>query len=125
MSLHIKCLKLVLLYIFPDSPLSLTYRKEHSKIAAELHKPVTVNISMIAHPAEVVFLWEFGGRNRTWEPINKSSDEYNITNIGLTSYLTISSFKPHHEGFYKAFGNNSVRNGRKYEFMVQSYGRSF
>ena len=105
-----------------DSPLSLTYRKGHSKIAAELNKPVTLKISMIAHPAKVVFLWEFGGKNRTWENINQRTEEYNITNIGLTSYLTIASFKSHHEGFYKVSGNNSVRTGRGYEFRVQSYG---
>ena len=80
---------------------------------------------MIAHPAEVVFLWEFGGMNRTWKPINETSEEYNITNTGLTSYLTITSFKPHLEGFYKVSGNNSVRTGREYEFQVHSYGRSF
>ena len=80
---------------------------------------------MIAHPEEVVFLWEFGGINRTWEPVNKTSEEYNITDIELTSYLTITSFKPHQEGFYKVSGNNSVGTGREYEFQVQSYGRSF
>ena len=80
---------------------------------------------MITHPAKVVFLWEFGGKNRTWENINQRTEEYNITNIGLTSYLTIASFKPHHEGFYKVSGNNSVRTGREYEFQVQSYGESF
>ena len=111
--------------MFSDSPLSLTYRKEHSKIAAELNKPVTINISIIAHPAEVVFLWEFGGRNRTWEHINETTEEYNIINMGLTSFLTITSFKPHHEGFYKVSGNNSVRIGTEYEFQVQSYGESF
>ena len=79
---------------------------------------------MIAHPAEVVFLWKFGGRKKTWEPMNKTSEEYNITDIGLTSYLTITSFKPHQEGFYKVSGNNSVGTGREYEFQVQSYGES-
>ena len=107
---------------FSDSPLSLTYLKEHSRIAAELNKPVTINISMIAHPAEVVFLWEFGGTNRTWKLINKTSEEYNIANMGLTSYLTITSFKQRLEGFYKVSGNNSIRTGREYEFQVQSYG---
>ena len=77
---------------------------------------------MTAHPAEVVFLWDFGGINRTWKNINQRTEEYNITNIGLTSYLTIKSFKPHLEGFYRVFGNNSVRTGREYEFRVQSYG---
>ena len=111
--------------MFSDSPISLIYRKDHSRFAAELYKPVTINISMMAHPAEVVFLWEFGGRNWTWEHINQTTEEYNITNIGLTSYLTITNFKPHHEGFYKVSGNNSVRTGRGYEFQVQSYGESF
>ena len=41
------------------------------------------------------------------------------------SYLTIISFKPHQEGFYKVSGQNSVRTGREYEFQVQSYGESF
>ena len=113
------------MYCSQNAPLSLTYRKGHSKIAAEINKPVTLKISMIAHPAEVVFLWSFGGINRTWELINKTSEEYNITNIELTPYLTIKSFKPHHEGFYKVSGNNSVRTCREYEFQVQSYGRSF
>ena len=103
----------------------MTYHRENSKIASELNNPVTIKISMIAHPAEVVFLWSFGGINRTWEPINKTSEEYNITNTGLTSYLTITSFKQHHEGFYKVSGNNFVRTGREYEFQVQSYGESF
>ena len=41
------------------------------------------------------------------------------------SYLTITSFKPHQEGFYKVSGQNSVRTGREYEFQVQAYGESF
>ena len=111
--------------MFSDSPLSLTYRKEHSEIATEPHKPATLNISMIAHPAEVAFFWSFGGMDRTWETINETTGEYNITNIGLTSYLTITSLKSQNEGFYKVSGNNSVRTGREYEFQVQSYGESF
>ena len=79
---------------------------------------------MIAHPEEVVFLWSFGRMTRTWKTINKTSEEYDITNIGLTSYLTITSFKPHLEGFYKVSGNNYVRTGSEYEFQVQRYGKS-
>ena len=63
--------------------------------------------------------------NRTWETISEKTGEYNITNMGLTSYLTIINFKSQHEGFYKVSGNNSIRNGREYEFQVQSYGESF
>ena len=125
MSLQIKCHFLYYFVILPDSPLSLTYQKEHSRIDTEHNKPATVNISLIAHPAEVVFLWSFGGMNRTWETISETTAEYNITNIGLTSYLTITSFKSHHEGFYKVSGNNSVRTGREYEFQVQSNGETF
>ena len=108
-----------------DSPLSLSYKKEQSIIAAKLNKPTTINISMIAYPEDVTFHWSFGGMTKTWEPINETSVEYNITNIGLTSYLTITSFKPHHqEGFYLVYGQNSVLNRRNYEFLVQPHGKT-
>ena len=79
---------------------------------------------MIAYPVDVTFHWSFGGITKTWEPVNETSGEYNITNIGLTSYLIITSFKSHQEGFYQVHGQNGVRVGRKYEFLVQPQSKA-
>ena len=80
---------------------------------------------MIAYPVDVTFHWSFGGMTKTWEPVNETSGEYNITNIGLASYLTITSFKPHHqEGFYQVYGQNGVPMRRNYEFLVQPHGKT-
>ena len=89
----------------------------------QLNNPVTINISVIAYPVNVTFHWSFGGMTKTWEPVNETSGEYNITNIVLTSYLTITSFKPHQEGFYQFYGQNTVRVGRKYEFQLQPHSK--
>ena len=80
---------------------------------------------MIAYPADVAFYWSFGGMNRTWEAINESSGEHEINSIRLTSYLTITSFKPDQKGFYQVYGANSVRKGRKYQFHVLPYSELF
>ena len=110
-------------FLNSDSPRSLSYRKEQSIIAAKLNKPATINISMIAYPEDVTFHWSFGGMTKTWEPVNETSGEYNITNIEMASSLSITSFKPHHEGFYQVFGQNPVRVGRKYEFQLQRHSK--
>ena len=78
---------------------------------------------MIAYPVDVTFHWSFGGMTKTWEPVNETSREYNITNIELTSYLTIASFKSHQEGFYQVYGQNPVSVGRKYEFQLQPHSK--
>ena len=87
--LYIYCIHV---FLISDSPQSLSYKKEQSIIAADLNKPTTINISMIAYPVDVTFHWSFGGMNKTWESVNETSGQYNITTIGLTSYLIITSF---------------------------------
>ena len=79
---------------------------------------------MIAYPEDVTFHWSFGGMTKTWKPVNETSGKYNITDIGLTSYLTITSFKLHQEGFYKVYCQNGVPKRRNYEFLVQPHGKT-
>ena len=79
---------------------------------------------MIAYPVDATFHWSFGGMTKIWKPVNETSAEYNITNIGLTSYLIITSFKPHHEGFYQVYCQNGVPMRRNYEFLVQPHGKT-
>ena len=78
---------------------------------------------MIAFPADVTFHWFFNTSNYTWEPIKKTSEGYNITNIGLTSYLYIANFQPEQAGHYKVYGNNSVKAGRDYKFELRTHGK--
>ena len=79
---------------------------------------------MIAYPLDVTFHWSFGKMTKTWEPINETSGEYSITNIGLTSYVIIASFKPHHEGFYQVYCQNGLPKRRNYGFLVQPHGNT-
>ena len=73
---------------------------------------------MIAFPADITFHWFFNSSNNKWEPINPTTEGYNITNIGLTSYLFIANFLPEQAGHYKVYGNNSVKAGRDYKFEL-------
>ena len=79
---------------------------------------------MIAYPVDVTFHWSFGGMNKTWESVNETSGQYNITTIGLTSYLIITSFKPYHEGFYQVYCQNGSPKRRNYGFLVQPNGKT-
>ena len=78
---------------------------------------------MIAFPADVTFHWFFNGTNNAWEPINATTEGYNITNMGLTSYLLITNFQPEQAGHYKVYGNNSVKAGRDYKFELRSHSK--
>ena len=86
-------------YIFTDSPLSLTF------------------------PADVTFHWFFHTSNNTWKPINTTTKGYNITNIGLTSYLYIADFQAKQAGHYKVYGNNCVKAGRDYKFELRPHSK--
>ena len=74
---------------------------------------------MIAFPADVTFFWFFSATNNTWESINAATEGYNITKIGLTSYLYIADFQIKQAGLYKVYGNNSVKAGRDYRFELR------
>ena len=104
-------------YISDSSP-SLTYYKQPSIIATKLGEPASLNITMIAFPADVTFHWFFNGTNNTWESISTTIEGYNITNRGLTSYLYIADFQAKQAGHYKVYGNNSVKAGRDYKFEL-------
>ena len=79
---------------------------------------------MRAYPTDVTFLWLFGGTNKTWNPINSTTEGYNITNIGLSSYLYINNFQIDKAGHYKVYGKNSVNAGREYGFELRSRSKS-
>ena len=74
---------------------------------------------MIAFPADVTFHWFFNTTYNTWEPINANTEGYNVTKIGLTSYLYIADFQVEQAGHYKVYGNNSVKAGRDYRFELR------
>ena len=79
---------------------------------------------MRANPAVVTFFWSFGGTNKTWNQINSTTEGYNVTNIGLNSYLYIDNFKLEKAGYYRVYGKNSVNAGREYEFELRSRSKS-
>ena len=78
---------------------------------------------MKAFPADVTFHWFFNTSNNTWKSINATSEGYNITNKGLTSYLFIANFQPEQAGHYKVYGNNSVKAGRDYNFKLRPHSK--
>ena len=79
---------------------------------------------MRAYPTDVTFFWSFGGTNKTWNPINSTTEGYNITNIGLSSSLYIDNFKLEKAGHYRVYGKNSVNAGREYGFELRSRSKS-
>ena len=111
------------MHYISDSPLSLTYDQQPSIIATKLGKPASLNITMIAFPADVTFHWFFNTSKNTWNLINTTTEGYNITNIGLKSYLFIANFQPEQAGHYKVFGNNSVKAGRGYKFELRPHSK--
>ena len=78
---------------------------------------------MTAFPEDIIFNWSFKKADNTWNPINTSGEGYNITNIGLTSYLFVAKFQPDQAGHYKVYGNNSVKPGRDYIFELRSHSK--
>ena len=78
---------------------------------------------MIAFPADVTFYWSFKIADNTWEPVNATTEGYNITNTVLTSYLFIDKFQPGQAGHYKVYGKNSLNTGRKYDFELRPYSK--
>ena len=79
---------------------------------------------MNAYPTHVTFFWSFGGTNKTWNPINSTTEGYNITNIGLSSSLYIDNFKLDKAGHYRVYGKNSVNAGRENEFELSTCSKS-
>ena len=78
---------------------------------------------MIAFPADVTFYWSFKIADNTWEPINATTEGYNITNTRLTSYLFIDKFQPEQAGVYKVHGENSLNAGKDYKFELRYHSK--
>ena len=73
---------------------------------------------MLAFPVDVTFTWSFCAYNQNCSIINSTDERYQITQIGLTSVLTVLQFHTSMAGYYKIYGRNGVKARKEYQYEI-------
>ena len=113
----VKYLKSV--YIFTDSPVSLTYRSNDSTISSSIRQPVNLTIEVKAYPRTVSFSWYFIKQSK-WIAINSSDERFLINNHELESVLTLRSFSTDLAGTYKVEATNGIGDAKEFLYTLHA-----
>ena len=108
--------------LFPDSPVSLTYKESNSTIAAPLHQEVQIPITVMAYPVNVSFQWYFKPADNDWMMINSTDDEFSVENTGLQSVLSVY-FELKLQGKYRVDVWNSITDVKMFNYSLRPEGK--
>ena len=110
--------------LFPDSPISLTYKDSDSTIAAPIHQEVEIPITVQAYPVNVSFQWFFKPADHDWMMLNSSDNRFSVRNTGLKSVLTINRFNLNLQGNYRVNVLNRISDIKMFSYTLRPEGKA-